>query len=167
MAYLMISCGVLLAVVFGWSAGSRLRSRAAFREFADSLAPLVRRTGPVAGLLTVAEALVPPLLLAAPAWGFGLATGLLGVLATGVALVVRRRLEVRCRCFGGGPARLGVRHVVRNLSLFLVGGTGLLAALSTGAARPVDGAGVLLSAGAAVILATFVIHLDDIVELWA
>ncbi|MGI5145072.1 MauE/DoxX family redox-associated membrane protein [Plantactinospora sp. CA-294935] len=167
MAYLGIGCGVLLAVVFGWSTASRLRSRRAFGEFAGSLTPLVRRTGAVAVLLTVVEALVPPLLLVAPAWGFGLATGLLAVLAAGVLLVVRRRLDVRCRCFGNGSARLGVRHVVRNLLLFLVAGTGLLAALSAGAAPPVDGPGVLLSAGAAAILATFVVHLDDLVELWA
>jgi len=165
--YLAIGCGVLLAVVFGWSVAGKLRSRRAFHEFATSLDPLVRRTGSAAVTLTVAEALVPPLLLVVPAWGFGLASGLLVVLAGGVLLVVRRRLDVRCRCFGVGRARLGVRHAVRNLLLLLVAGTGLLATLSARMAPPVDGAGVLLAAGSAVVLATFVVHLDDLVELWA
>lgn len=167
MAYLEIGCGMLLALVFAWSAVTKLRSRAAFDEFARSLAPLVSRTVPAAALLTAAEALVPPLLLAAPVWGFGLAGGLLGVLTAGVVLVVRRRLVVRCRCFGAGRARIGRRHVVRNLSLLLIGGLGLVAALSPGTAPSTDAAGVLLSVGAAVLLASFVIHFDDLVELWA
>jgi hypothetical protein len=92
---------------------------------------------------------------------------LLGVLTAGVVLVVRRRLVVRCRCFGAGRTRIGRRHVVRNLLLLLVGGLGLVAALSPGTAPSTDAAGVLLAVGAAVLLASFVFHFDDLVELWA
>lgn len=165
MAYLEIGCGVLLAVVFGWSAAGKLRSPAAFGEFARSLAPLVRRYTPAAVLLTAAEVALAPLVLVAPAWGFGLACVLLAVLAAGVLVVVRRRLAVRCRCFGAGGGQLGVRHAVRNLVLLAVGAAGLAATVAGPAGSTAVGA--LLAAGAAVVLATLVNHLDDVVELFA
>jgi hypothetical protein len=167
MAYLQLGCGILLAVVFGWSVVGKLRSRTAFRGFADSLAPLVRRTTPVAVLLTGAEALVPALLPVVPVLGFGLAAVVLAVLTAGVLTAVRRRLTIRCRCFGGTGTRLGVRHVVRNLLLFVVSGLGLAVTATAGPTPSTGGAGMFLSAGVAVVLATVVIHLDDLVELWA
>ncbi|WP_248959198.1 MauE/DoxX family redox-associated membrane protein [Sphaerisporangium perillae] len=164
--YVEIGCQVLLAAVFGWSAVSKLASRTAFRRFARSLEPLVRRTTPVAAALVAGELLTPPLTLLAPLAGFALASGMLAVLSAGVLTVVRRGLAVRCRCFGSGDARLGPRHVVRNLILLAIGVLGLLLA-ALPAASPADAAGVALAAVAGLAVAGLVIRFEDLVELFA
>jgi Methylamine utilisation protein MauE len=164
MSYVDVGCRVLLAVVFCWSAASKLRSRTAFTEFVRSLRPLTDRAEPAAVVLVAGEVAVPPLLLVAPVWGLSVAWVLLLVLNAGVFFIVRRRLAVRCRCFGAA-GQLGIRHLVRNLALLGVATTGLVMAAfrtDTRAAWP----GVLLAAGVATVLSTLVIRYDDIIELF-
>lgn len=166
MVYLEIGCQVLLALVFGWSAASKLNSRVSFRQFAVSLRPVVWSSPiPVAVAVVSAEVMVPPLALLVPTVGFALACCLLLVLTAGVLSVLYRRLAVQCRCFGPGTAVLGARHVIRNLLLLVVSGFGLgLTALS--GRSTAGGPGIVLAAAAAVVLASVFIMFDDVVELF-
>ncbi|MEU7909467.1 MauE/DoxX family redox-associated membrane protein [Microbispora bryophytorum] len=165
MRHVELACQILLAVVFGWSAVSKLASREAFRRFGRSIEPLTGGGTWPAAALCAAEALVLPLVVVAPPVGFGLAAGLVAVLTAGVAVVLRRGLAVRCRCFGGGEAALGTRHVVRNLALLGVAALGLAVAVLPGGAG-VDGPGVLLAAGVALLAAALVIRFDDVADLF-
>lgn len=172
MQYLEICCRAFLVVVFTWSVAGKVRSRESPDRLAGSLAPLlgllplkVPGRAVAVGLLA-AEALAVVLLLAAPAAGLGLASGLSAVLAAGVAVVARRGLDVRCRCFGGGDERIGGQHVVRNVLILLVGCAGLAARLSAPGGR-VEAPGVALAVVAAGIAAALVVRLDDLVDLFA
>lgn len=150
-------------MVFVWSAGSKLRSRSAFMEFAWSLRPLVRRVRPTAVALVAAELTVAPALVVLPVWGLCAACALLLVLTAGVVVIVRRRLTVRCRCFGAA-GQLGVRHLVRNLVLLGVGAAGLAGTAMHADAR-VAWPGVVLAGGFGIVLSTLVIRYEDVIEL--
>jgi hypothetical protein len=167
MEYLVVGARVLVAVVFAVSAGSKLRSRAAYHAFVVSVIGLrlVPDSGirAVAPLVVAAEAGVPVLLAiptTAPAGGM-VAVALLTLLTGTVWLAVRRRPGAVCRCFGPGGTPLGYRHVVRNMVLLAVSVLGL-AAGGTG-----SGGAVPLAAAAGLVGALIVIRLDDLLSLFA
>jgi hypothetical protein len=108
-------------------------------------------------------------MLAVPATvplGLGSGAALLSVFTVGIVASLRRGDRTPCRCFGASATRLGVPHVVRNLALTAICATGLVAtAVAADPARqPVGIATTLVSAAAAVLL---VLHLDDLVALFA
>ncbi|GAB3976601.1 MauE/DoxX family redox-associated membrane protein [Plantactinospora veratri] len=113
MSYALEFSRWLLVLVFLASAGSKLRGRASFRAFADSLRAMAllpsRVVGPVAVAVTTAEAAVPVLLVPLPVAGlttvgFALAAALLAAFTVAVAAVLRRGTPVSCRCFGEAAA---------------------------------------------------------------
>ncbi|MBB5964619.1 MauE/DoxX family redox-associated membrane protein [Planomonospora venezuelensis] len=171
MTYPVISCSALLALAFTVSAWSKVRGRAAFASFSDSMRGMrllpAELTRAAAALIVMAEVLIPPLLLfpgTRPA-GHVLAAVLLLALSVGIELGVRRRSTVPCRCFGPSSAPLGRRHLVRNAVLLIaavVGGT----ATASGDPQPVHPGGAAVALTAAGLLAVLVVRFDDIADLF-
>jgi hypothetical protein len=174
----------LVGCVFAASATMKLRSRRAYSFFRDGL----RETGLLPGrLLPVVAAVlccvetviavslfVAAALTAAATPGavpfaeavLAVAAWLTGVLAVGVATVIRRGAQARCACFGASSGRpLGRAHLVRNLSLLAVVGAGL-ATVPLGQSRTVA-AGMLLAAAIGAVGALLFIRWDDLADLIA
>jgi hypothetical protein len=178
MSYLVIGAVALLGVVFGVSATSKLR---AGRDFAASLRglPLLpeRWVRPVAATLTASETLLAlgsaATVIALVARSAGrpvalavllIAGALLLVLCAGIALAIRQGTGGNCACFGATGRPLGRRHLVRN-GLLLLGVVLGLAGLGDG--HHVQVAGGLIAVCAGALVAAVLIHLDDLVELFA
>jgi hypothetical protein len=180
-----VSVGLLAALwcVFAASGGSKVRSRAAQRAFAESLRPLPllpgRLVAPVAVLVTAAEVVLVlgigwSVVAVAAGWpvvrlGGGAALALTGlllaVLTVGVVLAVRRDTGASCACFGASQQPLGWRHVVRNSILLAMTATALGTVLLA-RPHPLPLAGVLIALVAGATGALLLIRLDDLVDLF-
>jgi hypothetical protein len=119
MQLIEIAIRTALAAVFAIAAASKLRSRAAFDDFVDTLPEL----GPpslatVAGAAVVAlELAAPVLLLASPRAGLVLVMALLGGFTAVMVVTLRTGGSMTCRCFGASEQPIGAGHVVRNALL--------------------------------------------------
>ncbi|WP_084959692.1 MauE/DoxX family redox-associated membrane protein [Thermoactinospora rubra] len=173
MAFVVLACQGLLAVVFLASSVSKLRSGPALRAFSASLIAMRlagrSRAGSVALAVAVAEAAVPVLLMVPPARkaGFAAAAVLLVALTAAVAVVLARGTAQPCRCFGGSAAPLAGRHLVRNLVLLagaLAGLAGLAGLVAPAPSPPPEGSIVALCAGG--LAGVLVTVLDDLIELF-
>jgi Methylamine utilisation protein MauE len=169
MAVAEIALRIVLAVVFAVAFGSKLRSRAAYAEFADSLGDIGWLRGPVravvAAVVPAAEAAVV-VLLALP-WTVltGLVTALV-LLAVFTAVTGReaaRGHRVRCRCFGAGPARIGPAQILRNVLLAAGAAAGL--AIEPGSHGTAGAAGLVVAIGIALLAALALIRWDDLAYL--
>jgi uncharacterized membrane protein YphA (DoxX/SURF4 family) len=128
MPYLVIGARAMLFVVFFASSTSKVRSRTAFADFADSLAGFGVRGGRLqalaAGIVITAEA-ATAVLVALPftvTWGL-IAGGLIMAVFTTQASIARRRgLRPVCNCFGSSRSTLGARHIMRNGLIITVPG---------------------------------------------
>jgi hypothetical protein len=167
MVYIALTCRCLVGIIFAVSAFSKLRSGSAFRAFAAWLAdfglPLAGRGSAV--VLAGAEAALVPLITLpwTAAAGLALAAGAAALFAAGTLMIVRRGAKVSCRCFGASAAPLGLAHVARDAVLCVAAAVGAAGAGSAGARAP----GIVLSVVVAVVLAAFVLFLDDLTELFA
>lgn len=169
MGYLTVACRVLLAVVFATSLVSKLRGRAAWSGFADSVRQLGRVPGPAVGMVATtvvaAEALALVLLLVPTAAPLGLAVS--GSLLTGFTVVMfagwRRGVRAPCRCFGASTVPVGVRHLVRNALLITVAGAGIAGHLAGASVAHPGGLAVAAASGLAA--AAVLIVFDDLVDL--
>ncbi|MGP3961961.1 MauE/DoxX family redox-associated membrane protein [Nonomuraea sp. 3N208] len=98
MDLLLVGCEVLIGVVFAVAAFSKLRSRAALRSFASSLAMLPERFRmPVAGVVASGEA-AAAVLMAVPQAGLPLSGLLLCAFSAAISVSIRRGHQVSCRC---------------------------------------------------------------------
>lgn len=171
------------AIVFGVSAGAKLRSRRSYRSFRTGLgetqlisggklpataALLVGAEVTVAGFSVAAALATIPTSRAIALTALALvAAGLLtGVLALGVATVMHRGTRAHCACFGSRSALpLGGPHLARNLALLTL----LAAALISTAAGPgravPGGSAIAVAAGTAAGL--LLTHLDDLIALYS
>ncbi|WP_326690768.1 MULTISPECIES: MauE/DoxX family redox-associated membrane protein [unclassified Streptomyces] len=169
--YVLLACRLLTGGVFAVSAVSKLRSRAAFREFERAARELGAPAGsprPAALAVVAAEVLVPLGLLAPPGGlsGFILAAGLLAVLSAALVRALRRNVATACACFGSSSAPIGPRHLVRNGALLAVAALG--AGLSVaGPALPTHPGGLALAAFAALIGVLLVVGTDELAALFA
>ena len=169
MVYLALACRCAVGVVFLASAAGKLRSRRAFRALVSWLAalpvPLVRRQARAAAAVTAAAEALIVILVALP-WtvrpGLALAAVVLAVFAAGTWLAVARGTHAPCQCFGVSASPLGWRHVVRDALLVVIAVVGV-AATGSGGARP---GGVAVALGAGLVLAVFVVFLDDLAVLF-
>lgn len=165
-----VACRSLLALVFGVSVFSKLRSRHAFAGFvagARALLPAPVPAGlPVLGAAVAAEAAAAVLTVlpwTAPA-GLALSCGLLIVFSWAIAAALRRGAPPPCPCFGPSARPVGPVHLVRNGLLAAAAVLGILATSAQHTAQP---AAVLLALAAGALPAAVVINLDDIVDLFA
>jgi methylamine utilization protein MauE len=184
MTELIIAVLTMAACVYGASSASKLTSSRNYRAFRDGLAQtgLVRAhlLRGVAAVLAAGEATVTVLLataavlaaagtpgsvpFAAIALGCGIA--LTGVLAAGVARVIRSGTRAICACFGARSGQeISGSHLVRNIALLLVLIAGLIGnVLRHG--RPAPAAVIVVLAAGAVI-GLLLVRFDDLVELFA
>ncbi|MFE0191451.1 MauE/DoxX family redox-associated membrane protein [Streptomyces sp. NPDC059008] len=173
MDILAVACASCLVVVFGAAALGKIRSRAAFSRFAQSLTAMdllpagwVRACavlvagGEVAVLLLL---LASPLTAPAGVVGCVLAAGLLLAFTVGAALTVIRQVRVVCRCFGASGGPMGRLHVLRNGALTLLAAGGVLSGGGAGAVAPAYTA-VAVAGGA--VAGALVTRLDDLVALF-
>jgi uncharacterized membrane protein YphA (DoxX/SURF4 family) len=171
-AYLVLACRVLLALVLLAAALGKLRSRDALTGFRASVRDLgLLPDGWVrpAASAVIAGELAAPALLAVPATtgaGFAVAAVVLASFTAAVLAAVLRRRRVRCRCFGASGGPLGVPHVVRNAALSAAAAGAGWASLGLGPAG-LEPAGVVLALGAAAVVGLLVIVFDDLVSLFA
>jgi hypothetical protein len=162
----------MLFVIFVASFTSKVRSRAAFAVFAESLDGFgIRGTRPqarTAGIVIMAEAAAAAL-VALPftvTWGLA-ASGLIITVFTAQAGIARRQgLRPVCNCFGSGRSALGARHLVRNGLIIAVAISGLLAEFAGGRAS-LAAAPAVLAAGIAVIAGISMVVWDDLAALLA
>ncbi|WP_182873420.1 MauE/DoxX family redox-associated membrane protein [Microbispora sp. H10670] len=159
MALLFAFCRLLTGLVFLASAVSKLRGRATYEEFTAATRALAPRlpARPAAALVVAAESAVAPLLAWRPTVlaGFCAALGLLVAFTVAMAVALRRRRRVLCRCFGASTVPVGPGHLVRNAVLAAAAATGAAQAMTTGAAADLGAAGLAaaaLTAGAAAVL---------------
>jgi hypothetical protein len=174
MRYAVLGCALTLAAVFAVSAGSKLAGRSAFAAFVASTGRLLPdpRLSPalVAFGVVTAELAVPPLLVAAPAVGLGLAAALLLSFSVGVLVAVRRGVQAPCRCFGASAARLNRFHALRSgaLAVFAVVGAAMAVPLrGAGWVVQLHPGGIAVTILCAAVLALLVFFFDDIAALFA
>ncbi|WP_282692498.1 MauE/DoxX family redox-associated membrane protein [Streptomyces sp. CC208A] len=170
MGYVLLSCRLLLGVVFAVSAVGKLRGATAFRAFEGatrSMGVPGRFARPVAVAVVGAECAVPVLLAVGPAGapGIGLALVLLAAFTVGIAGVLRRGTRTSCACFGASSAVIGRRHLVRNGLLLLCAGIGAGCALG-GVSSATHAGGVVIAAVAALVGALLVTFTDELGELF-
>jgi hypothetical protein len=168
MAALEAGLRTILAAVFAVAFVSKAHSRAAYAEFAGTLADFGwlrgRRRHVVALAVPAAEAALV-VLLAIPATvmaGFAMAFTMLTVFTGVTWREVAAGRPVR-RCFGGGGARIGPAQLARNLVLLgcAVAG-GVVAATAGGGATAWM---LVLAVGGALLAATFIVHWDELATL--
>lgn len=171
MAAALIVCRSALGLVFALSCWSKASDLATFaRAVAGFQLVAPRWTSPVAALIVLAEAGVALTMALGGRWlvaGFALALGLLLVFSTAMLIVLRRRVPVRCNCFGRASRPIAPVDLVRNALLSTFSGGGLLLATSASTMPP----GLPISAGVLLILiaATLVavtLHLPDLAQFY-
>jgi hypothetical protein len=162
MSYVEVGCRCLIGLVFALAAAGKLRSRAAFGEFVESLRAMRllsgRWIGPAATAVVIGEVLTV-VLVATPgalaAFGFACGAALLTAFAAGIATARRRGARPRCRCFGARGAELSGHHVVRNLVLAALALLGLVAAVTdAGGTHPGGLVVAVVTGGLLAVLAT-------------
>ncbi|BDM74622.1 methylamine utilization protein MauE (plasmid) [Streptomyces nigrescens] len=173
MDILAVACASCLAVVFGAAALGKVRSRAAFSRFAQSLTTMdllpAGWVRPCAVLVAGSEVAVLLLLLASPLTApaglvaFLLAAGLLLAFTSGAALMVVRGVRAECRCFGASGTPMGRLHVLRNGVLTLIAAGGALSSSDIGAVAPAYAA-VAVAGGA--VVGALVTRLEDLAALF-
>lgn len=167
--HLDVALRCLIGVVFLAATAGKVRSRTSWQEFVASLAAMrvvpARLVPAAAGVVGLAEAAVPVLLLVPPARRLGhvLAALLLVAFSIGIAVTLGRRQRVACRCFGATGAPLGRRHLLRNGLLTTAALVGVAAAGATG---DVPLAGVAVAAVAGAVGGLLFVWFDDITDLF-
>lgn len=172
MHYIIIGSRCLLGLIFAVAAVSKLRSRAAFSAFAETVSGLRvfddRWVRPVAAAVALGEAFTAALMVAPrplAATGFALAAVMLTAFAVIIVSGRQRGIRTRCRCFGAATATLGSAHVARNAALAVaasISAFGLVAA-PQGSVHP---GGFAIAAVAGVALALLTLRLDDLIKLF-
>jgi Methylamine utilisation protein MauE len=158
---------VLLAATLAVAGLGKLRGRAAFAAFADTLRDLgwrsEARRHAAAAALPAAELGSASLLAAPPAgiWGYAAALVLLLAMTAAAAAAVKRGRRPRCRCFGRAEERMGVSTLIRNGVLVSAGTAGLAGALAS-AGRPVSPAVEVLGAGGGLLGAAVIVYWADL-----
>jgi hypothetical protein len=172
MPYLVIGARAVLFVVFAASFTSKVRSRAAFTAFADSLAGFgvrgARLQARTAGIVITAEAATAVLVALAFTVIWGLAVGglMITVFTAQASIASRQGLRPVCNCFGSSKSAFGARHFIRNALIIAVATAGLLAEFASGRTH-LAVASVVLATGIAVIVGMGIVVWDDLAALLA
>ncbi|MEV0460735.1 MauE/DoxX family redox-associated membrane protein [Catellatospora methionotrophica] len=170
MSYVEVAGRLLLVTVFGIALAGKVSSRSAWAAFEASLrdmdvVPVARlsaaaRASAAAELAVIACLLIPGKI--AGFAGFILAAGLLAVFTVAIALVVRRKRAVPCRCFGASAIPLSGRHLARNGALIAVALAGAVAVPAT-TGLPIPAA--VLAGVVGAVAGMLVAAMDDLVAL--
>ncbi|MFL6141315.1 MAG: MauE/DoxX family redox-associated membrane protein [Labedaea sp.] len=156
-AELVLAVRVLVGLVFGVAAVSKLGSRRGLSAFAMSLTRLGPR--PVRGWFAVAvgtavtELTVAILVALPPTYrvGLTLAAAVLLVFCVAIGYSIRRERRIECRCFGGSGAVLGRPHLIRNTILAVLASAGAIVHSAAPADFQATAAAVLIGAFAGAV----------------
>lgn len=163
MQHLEIAIRAALGAVFAIAAASKLRRRAAFDDFVETLPPWGPLSLPAVGAAVVAlELAVPVLLLAWPRAGLVLVMALLGGFTAVMVKTLRAGAPLTCRCFGASAQPIGVGHVVRNALLLAAAAVAALAAWLGGAAPPAEPATAAVALALGAIAGLLITRWDDL-----
>ena len=171
MSYVALALRLALAGVFIVSGIAKLRALLDTVEMWRSLLRQARFPQPLAvpaswALIAVEALTGVALLIGGPVSLPALAVAGLMLLAfTGLAVIsARSDLDLRCACFGRATARLGWRHVWRNLVLLAIGVAGIVVHME---AVPIAAeiGGIVVAASVAVVVTMLAAFYDDIVDL--
>jgi hypothetical protein len=171
MTYAALTCRGLVGLVFAVAAFAKIRSPRAYREFASWLAALplpLAGTSALPAVLLAAEAAIV-VLAAVPALapaGLALAAACLAVMIAGTIVIINRGVPVACRCFGSSRSPMGARHLARDGILLVIAVTGTATGVLGAGRDPARPAGTVLSLTAALVGATLLVFLDDLVALF-
>lgn len=164
-----IGLRTVLAAVFAVAFLSKVRSGTAFAEFATTLGDFGwlrgQRQAIVALAVPAAEAALVVLLVipVTAVAGFTSAVMMLMVFTGVTGREVAAGRVVRCRCFGGGGARIGRAQLTRNLVLLGCAAAGLVLAITSRGGTP--GWTLVLAIGGALLAAAFIVHWDELAGL--
>lgn len=168
--YILAFCRVVIGLVFAFSSLSKVRDFARFKQaiLGFRLVP-TRSSGPLAVLVLGGECVVVllvaiggPLLF----YGLALAALLLCLFCVALALVLVRKLQTPCNCFGAGEKPVGPADLWRNAAFILcaAGGCGLLG-LTGGRMGPAGLEWLVIAPGALVFVVTW-IQFGEIIHLF-
>ncbi len=163
MESVVLTCRLLLGVVFAVSLAGKLRGTGDFVEATRRLVPVrfARWDRLLSAAVAAVELGVLILLVVQPTAGFLLALALLAAFTVALAAALRRGETAPCHCFGSVGTPLGRRHVVRNAVLLSIAALGLaFPAMSPPLAESLPAATIALA------VAAIVIRFDDLVELY-
>ncbi len=184
MSEFVIGVCAMTACVFGASAASKMRSRAAYRAYhaglgANQLVPGYL-LATAAAVLTACETLTAMwlagctvLLAASDSRALALlgesalaaAALLIATLTAGVTVAIRRGSAAPCPCFGvSSPRPVGPAHLLRNVVLLAAVVSGL--ALEPVATGQPTVAGLAVALCTAVVTAMLIIRWDDLAEVF-
>lgn len=179
MVYLLLSCCLGLAFVFGLSAASKA-GRRTFQDFAASAGPLEvlpkALRVPAAKAVVVAEGVITVALVVGAGaaltktlepvavLGFALAVLLLLAFTGAIVLTLRQGIRKACKCFGASSTPLGRAHVVRNVLLLALAVAGLAAATSVN--TTVEPAGAAMAVVAGLVAGLLITRFDDLIDLF-
>lgn len=170
MDVLELCCRAALIVVFGLAIAGKVRGRASWDAFVQTLGafgvPSSWPKAPAAAAIVGLEAAVAAALVASPAPGYAAALGLLAMFTAALGLAMRRGQRAPCRCFGASERPIGPAHLARNVALLAVAAAGLGARLtgSPGAVGLQETIAALLVGGTVGFLIT---RWDDLLFLFS
>lgn len=165
----VLAIRVMLVVLLAVSSVSKVAGRGAFTRFTAWVTalplPRTRRPAVIAAAFPVAEA-AALILLVVPAT---VRVGMLGsavlflVFATGTTVVVRKKTDVPCMCFGSSATPMNAWHAVRDWLLCAAAAAGAVLAVPPPGGTP----RVLTAAGVGLVAALLVLFAEDLTVLWA
>jgi hypothetical protein len=170
MDVLELGCRAALIVVFGLAIAGKIRGRASWHAFVQTLeafgAPSSWPRAPAAAVIVGLEAAATALLAAAPALGYCIALGLLASFTAALGMALRRGQRAPCRCFGASERPIGPAHLARNATLLAVAvaGIGARSMTSPGVAGLQETIAAVLVGGIAGFLIT---RWDDLLFLFS
>jgi hypothetical protein len=166
LAYALLLARLVVGFSFGLAAATKLRDVAAFRHALEDLQVVPRRVVPAVGAAVLVGETSAATLMLASGWyvaaGFAVAIGLLAAFSAAVASALRRRLRVRCNCFGATTAAVSRVDLARKAAFGLVAVAGLVA-LGLGPGAPVAIGPAVLMVPIAAVLVALLVNLTDIV----
>ena len=163
---LLIFCRLTIGLTFAWAVFGKLRDLSAFREAVVDFRVLPPALSSIAAWVSLlAECAIILMLgigntLLFP--GFLLAAGLLLLFSVALGLVLRRKRQVSCNCFGVTQRRVSPYDVARNLLLIVCSLVGAWTSLN--AVQPVAASDLILLGLMALCLLILVTNLADVVE---
>ncbi|MFD9942590.1 MauE/DoxX family redox-associated membrane protein [Nonomuraea sp. NPDC059023] len=166
MEYLVLAARLLIGLTFTFALVSKVRTRASFTRFKDTLGSSL--PGFTAALVLSSEAAII-VLLAIP-WtvplGFLCAAGTLAVFTGYLIWNLRGKNPAPCLCFGGTDTPAGVPHIARNLVLLVIALCGAALSATTGALPTYEVNGLMVSLLAGLAAAIVIALLDDVIALF-
>ncbi len=166
-AHVLVLARLLVGITFVLSFVAKLRDVQSFRNAVEDFQVVPRRlVAPTAVAVLAVEATVAASMLTtgwALATGFVLAVGMLAAFSLAIGLVLRRRLEVSCNCFGSPTTKVSAVDLVRNGTFALFAVVGLWAMTAAGGTG-VPAQDIALTAPIAAVVVALLVNLNDVVQ---